>query len=494
MKKMFYVQCILALLFSLLSITACKQDEAKNKVYPKDKPVERVSLIELKIDGILTTIASTIDLKNIEKEKVKVECKAKPSDTALKFNPALQNGYWVLENEGKHELTITVSRNEAKATYIVKANRVSNVTPPPPHVTPTPLTLIDEVNVIGPRVSGTTQEFSDEQADSIIKGKKDVVWEIKGATFDIMVASENQQWDSSSINGKNIPSQTGTGYKSAIYDTITLGRVGEVIDVTIKVTQNEKTEEAFFKVKRVSGLVDIPVDQIYVNNVGIIEKNSMYVKLQNQSYPEFTGSEPSQITVECNKNVAKTIKIDDVNCPIKDEGDSNWHVWFAQTEVDGVIGDGKQLKIEVTPIDEQNYKAACFYLKLKEKASQMLGLQYKINGKDKQTLSTTFVTELETGNNPLLEIANKNLELELLSPQRVRLARICEEIIEKNQFVKTQDNKYQFNYAMKVKADEEKQIEIIVFPEEIEKFKAAKLKFRVKINDAPKDGNAEFAH
>ena len=62
--------------------------------------------------------------------------------------------------------------------------------------------------------------------------------------------------------------------------------MGETVDVKIKVIQNDKEEQAFFKVKRLQGKVDVPVDQLYINDVGVIEKNTDYLKLKENTYPE----------------------------------------------------------------------------------------------------------------------------------------------------------------------------------------------------------------
>lgn len=190
------------------------------------------------------------------------------------------------------------------------------------------------------------------------------------------------------------------------------------------------------------------------------------------------------MVVECNKNVAKVIKIDGVECDIKHQGDDTWEVWFAEKDIEGIDANGKDVKIYVSPIDESLYNQIEWSIKLKEKATKDLSLEYKIDEKNKSTLPASFVDDLEKGKNPILEIKTDTLKLELLSSQRVFKAKICNEIIKGDKFNKTPDSKYKFAHSIKLEK-EETQIEIIVFPEDVKNYKIKTLKFIAKINNTP---------
>ena len=234
MKKYFFSKWILLFLIYLFATTSCKQNnDANSQNKLNNESGKKVSLLELKIDDEKVKISSVIDLGNIEKDRLKIECKKQPEDAVLTFKPKIQNSYWVLEKEGKNELEITVSKGSVKSIYVIKANKIKKEEPKP-------LTLISEINILGGRVEGNAQEMSDENLSKLLKGEKNVVLEIIGASFDIMVASEREKWTGSFINDKAIESDSSLGYKSAIFDTIKLKAVGETVDVKIKVIQNDK--------------------------------------------------------------------------------------------------------------------------------------------------------------------------------------------------------------------------------------------------------------
>ena len=454
--------------FLVLGLSSCPHKKDSSEDFSNQDSKE-AKLIKLEING---EVKENLNLKEIQTFYVKddvtevsVLAETEPKNAKIIFEPELKDEKLKLTSK-ETKLSIIVG-NEKKNEYKVVIQKYEPLK-----------NLIDIMFIYGGKQKGVISSPSDEDIKKILNGE-DVVLEVAGPKVQLIVSSRNVTWTKFRVQGKDelfapIPFYH---FASAGAVFVDLGKKGETKEILVEVQSNEKTVLGKIKIKRKEEIVDVPVETLLIGGEDVIENSKILQKLCNGSKPEFDGSEPSLIEVRADENVMQRVTIDGSLSDIltKKVGESN--VWYAQKEVTGVSPTEKDVVIEITPINTEDYQSIKWEFKLIYEPKQELTFDYEFNGIQHYRLPQVFRKAFEKGENPLLTLSHNYLNISIKTGAELEYAMINDEKIDGVNILETSTG-YVVNYSIPISIVE-KQITIILEPVAKGRYFTRTVKFRV---------------
>ncbi len=413
---------------------------------------------------------------NVPQDTTEVEVKAEtdPADATIVYEPNLTNGKLAISNDDT-TLTIKVGTEPKVSTYTVKVKRLSSID-----------SILDTVIITGGRREGIASIATREQITKIISGEAPVI-ELYGPKTTVILGTKTKKWKSCKINGEDIPpfEYLAYGFTSVSIANIKNPKNNEIMDVKAEITSNDnKVIEVNFKIKRLEGTIDLPAENLVIKGKHVITKTAHLISLLNGTKPQFTGFEPTPIEILFFEDVIKEINIDGSVCEIKHRVDSetNEDIWYVEKNITGVAPSGKDITVVMEPKSKEDYHTTTWTFHLKYRAPTPIIVYYEINGKTSSQLDKTFVDDIEANNNPLMEIEALALNLHLTIDGKPKTVKINDELIDGASIEKT-GGLYRLSRIIPLPKDKsEKQIEIVVMPEDESLYLPKTFKFRLKSN------------
>lgn len=408
--------------------------------------------------------------------EVNVAAEAEPANAKIDFVPSLNNGKLPLSG-AETSLKITVGENSKKSEYTVIIKKTASIK-----------TLISNLVIAGGTVKGQASIVPEAQTDKILSGEKNVTVEVSGPYAVIQAKSKNRIWKSFKINGESFTfAPSFDGFKSESSAKIKLLQKGEAADIKIEAADENYQTEVNFKIKRLEHTVDVPVNILLINEKFAIRTPADLKALADGSKPvhEYEGTDNPNVEIQCYENALKSVVIDGTNCSVNQKKDMlNNDVWYAEHAVNGISGEGKEITVTMEPIDTAAYHSLTWNFKLKPKNPDPIRVSYEINGKPDYQLDKSFTDSVKKGENPLIEVKSKFLNLKLEWVGKAEKIQINEATIDGNTLTGN-NNLYQCLHSVQLDTNE-KQISITVTPEDKLKHSAKTFKFKAK-----SDGSTE---
>lgn len=464
MRKFLFCLCT----FLVLGLSSCPHKNENKEIIP-DQESKEAKLVKLDING---DIKENLNPKETQifyvaenQTEVSIVAETEPKNAKIVFAPELENGKLKLTSK-ETKLSITVG-DKKKTEYNVVIQKYESLK-----------NLIDIMFIYGGKQKGIISSPSNEDVEKILNGE-DVIVEVAGPKVQLIVASKNVTWTKFRVQGKDelfapVPFYHFTSAGSTFVD---LGKKGETTEVLVEVQSSEKITFGKLKIKRKEELVDVPVESLLIGGEDVIEDSKMLQKLTKTPKPEFDGSEPSLIEVRADENVMQEVKVDGSPADIltKKVGESD--VWYAQKEIQGVSPSGKDVVVEIEPINKEDYQSIKWEFKLNYKPKQKITFDYEFNGVQHYRLPAEFKRAFEKDQNPILTVAHNYLNISLKTGAELEYAMINDEKIEGANIVETSTG-YVINHSIPIGTSEE-QITITLEPVAKGKYFTRQAKFRV---------------
>lgn len=349
-----------------------------------------------------------------------------------------------------------------------------------------PKALIDGLLITGGRINTKTYIVAKEGLENILNGAQDVVLECAGPFAKIKAVSKKRVWKEVAVDGNfaKINPWQDYQYASFAFADVSLGKRGEEVAVKMRVRDGKDEALLSFKIRRTDENVDLPVYKLFICGKNVITKSDVITWLSNGTKPNFNGSEPTTIEVRTSYPCMKTVTIDGNPCTVemrKDEKGKD--EWYAKGKVDGVQASGasgKEVLLSILPSGENDFEPINWSFRLIFVPATPMNIEYEINGKDSSLLDPSFLEGIQKGQNPLLNLPNKYLNLKFLCEGELESAKINEERIGRDKVFK-EGNNYVFFYSMELNS-EEKSIDVTITPEDKAVYTGGAFKFRVRGN------------
>ena len=403
---------------------------------------------------------------------VDVLVQTEPADAVLEFNPPLteanKNGGKLSLPTDETTVTCTVKKGNQKNEYTIKVRK--NI-------------LVDTFGIWAGKKKGVPSGSTNKQIEKVLSLEKDVIIEFSGPTAMLTVGSKITKWETFKVNGKDETSivQAGNGFQSIAFLPINISEKDKIVDMHVLVGANSNKIEFFFKLKRVTETVDVPVDTLFIKGRNVIDRTTVLIPLQDASKPEYEGFEPTPVKVQWEENIVSKVTIDGKECEIKKDGQSqNQNIYFASCDVTGVSPNGKEVSVVIEPVDKENYHAITWVFKLAYKAPPNLGVDYEINGKVERDLDKAFIEAVKKNENPLITLDSNHLHLKLKFTQEVENLKINESTIQGSTLTK-EENRYVVRYSMPL-TNNETQVNIEINPKDTSLYSSKTFRFKAKGN------------
>lgn len=409
MKKLFFKMSTI-LLTSLIIFASCKHD-AKSKdegnQNPKDLP--SLKLEKLLIHGEKVTENATTKKKEItlEQDKILAEnIEAHFSYDTIpdeKIDVVIKDSPFILDKTKSKTLHISIPSKKDKYKAWEQSIEVSWKKEKEPS-----LDLITKASLMGSHEKGVQFFATSEQIEKLIKNQG-LVLEMKGPRALLLIGSNKTTWTKCVVDKRELQFQAlpSLGFKSYVFVSINLEQAGQTTEHKILVEAGGKKQETSFKIKRLEGTVDIPTLKLIVVSSDVITEENL-PKLFDGSRPQFKGTEPCHIEVQCaNDGVASCII--DGSSPItmqkktihKDEA------YYAEHSVTGIDPtNGKDVDIVVKPKNTNDYHDTIWKFHLNYQAKTPMNVVYAFNNKARRQLDQQFVKDLEEDRKPTLTLTN----------------------------------------------------------------------------------------
>lgn len=342
--------------------------------------------------------------------------------------------------------------------------------------------VVSGIVVYGGRIQGVQTSCTKKEASDLQNHLQEKDFVINGPYAKILVTSSIVESMSFVVN--EIPSTKYdlAGFKSACFAKIPLGDKGETVDVSLvlKAVDNSVTEKFNFRLKRGKETVDVPCNELIIAGKSVILNNDEVFENLWKSPPlTFTGSEPTQIEVQSEKDMSVVID-GKPSIEAQTKKIENKDVWYAVDSISGV--DGREIVVVASPKDTSSYHDVVWRFNLAYKAPKTLKVDYEINGKDEWAVPQEFKAGLNTEQNPLINIDGTHLNLKLAIHSEVASIKIGNENIQGNTLEKVIDGSvtyYILRHSTKL-GNETKQIEIEITPSDLAVYAKKTIKFRAK--------------
>lgn len=317
-------------------------------------------LTSLKIGENTADIAHEMDFGRLYSKKVLVEFSVDPPNSKVTFDPPLDSDNFLSLKDGENIINITVANGESKNKYKAKVLqgkiRVKR--------------LADYILIRGGAQNGKRSTITTEQSNRLINGEENVTVELLGTEASIVFASKSEKWMSVKINGKPyIPMSNYGNFASADVETIALPPQGETLDVKLEIETLEKIAEINFKIKRLTGTVDIPDLSLLVMDKDVSSEYTSNGKTVIERLFEGgsdkadikVSKDPAPIAVRCTKDVMAKVLINNKDVQIREQkrkDDFKTIRWLCKDEISGASTSPdykKEVKIEIIPKNTTDY-------------------------------------------------------------------------------------------------------------------------------------------
>ncbi len=411
MKKLFLMMSAI-LLTSFMVFISCKHDIKNKEGEEKPKDLPTLTLETLTIHGVpVTEKKVTLEQEQIVAENIEAHF-SYGSVSDEKITVVVKDSPFVLDKTKSKTLHINVPAKEDTYKTWDEDIEVSWQ-----KGKETATNLITGINIAGLHDNGVAFVASREQIQKLLSDK-DFVLEMKGPNALVLVGSKDIVWTKCVIDGKEVPFQPYPSFKfkSGVYVSLELGKIDSITEHKILVETDDKKQEIPFKIKRLSGTVDIPNLKLIVVASDVITNENL-PKLFDGSRPSFNGTDPCHIEVRCAKEDVETCIIDG-SSPINmtKKTISSQEVYCAESSVVGAEPSGKDVDVVVKPKNQIDYHDTVWKFHLNYQAKTQMNVIYSFNNKARRHLDPQFVKDLEEGKKPTLALSNAsflNIKLQI---------------------------------------------------------------------------------
>lgn len=405
-----------------------------------------------------------------------VVAKANVEGATITYEPELDDGKLVFANNNPptddnfiKNFTITVEKNGEIASYEVKVCKVTQA-------------------LIYAGANNGIDSISEADQNRILTGEKGLSFTVY-EPLQLQFATNVAKYKSFKINDVEVDKNVQPdNFISSVLQVVTLSK-GEKKDINIKIDavaikwdnsspdgyvedENFTFEEEFnFSVTRSHEAADVPVYSLYVTGKDILYQNpQMLAKISGNNRGEVETGEPCTIKVVSYQEI-EAAKIDghDANVTKKQtNGVDFWEVM--QTNITGFASTPKDVDIELTPKDKENYKVTTLHLKLKYKEPPKITLQYyEINGTTMYSLPESFKQGLVNGTKPTLKVEGNAVNLKIATGERLEKAKVNDQEVPATEMKEVTTyggaKMWSFNHSVTLNGATAKEIKIELIPE-----------------------------
>lgn len=360
-----------------------------------------------------------------------VVAKANVEGADITYEPPLQDGKIVFANNNPptddnfiKNITITVKKNGEISTYEVRVAKITQA-------------------LIYAGTHDGIDSITESDQNRILAGEKNLNFTVY-EPVQLQFASNISKYKSCKINGQEMNTNVyPENFISSVVHAVTLNK-GEAKDIHIEieavaikydfnspegyVEEPEFTfEEDFsFKVTRSTEAAEIPVQNLYVTGKDILYQNpQMLAKISGNNRGDVETGEPATIKVISYKEI-ESAKINGsvANVEMKQANGVNfWEV--VQTNITGFTSTPKDVDIELTPKDKENYKVTVLHLRLNYKTPPKIELRYyEINNTIMYSLPESFKQGLFDGSKPTLNVEGSAVNLKFAAGAKLEKVKV----------------------------------------------------------------------
>ena len=488
MKKLFFKLPVF-LLALFMVFMSCKHD-VKNKE-DEEKPKE---LLSLKLEKLLihdeevtkntTTNKYEVTLEQDQIVKGNIEAHFSYGSVSDEIIPVVvKDSPFVLDKTKQKTLHISIPSK--KDTYKAWDEDIEVSWKKGKEIS---LDLITKASLVGSHEKGVQFVATKEQMQKMLQ-EKGFVLEMKGPRALLLIGSNKTTWTKCVVDEQELQFQAfpSLGFKSYVFVAIDLPKAGQTTEHKILVEAGEKKQETSFKIKRLEGTVDIPYLKLIVVASDVITDENL-PKLFDGSRPQFRGTEPCHIEVQCaNDDVASCI-IDEsspINMSKKTVGKNE--VYYAEHSVTGVDPtNGKDIDVLIKPKNTNDYHDTVWKFHLNYQEKIPMNIVYTFNNKSRRLLDPQFVQDLEEGRKPTLTLTNASfLNMKFDAKAKLSEIKINDTSFKGDVLLDNGAVGMLFYHSFPISTSE-KDIKIVLIPKDIGKYAEKVFEFKVK-----GDGNKE---
>lgn len=405
-----------------------------------------------------------------------VVAKANVEGARITYEPELQDNKIVFENSNPPKddnftknFTITVEKNGEVATYEVRVCKITQA-------------------LIYAGTNNGIDSISEADQNRILSGEKDLNFTVY-EPLQLQFATNVAKYKSFKINDVEVEKNVRPeNFISSVLKVVTLNK-GEKKDINIKVdacsviwdnssqegyvedTNFTFEEEFSFSVTRSTEAADVPVYSLYVTGKDILYQNpQMLAKISGNNRDEVETGEPCTIKVVSYQEI-ETAKIDGRDANVEKKQANGTYFWeVLQTNITGFTSTPKDVDIELTPKDKENYKVTTLHLKLKYKEPPKIALQYyEINGITMYSLPESFKQGLANNTKPTLKVEGSAINLKIAAGEKLEKAKVNDQEIPMSDMKEVTTyggaKMWSFNHSVLLSGNTQKEIKVELIPE-----------------------------
>lgn len=350
------------------------------------------------------------------------------------------------------------------------------------------LDLITKASLVGSHEKGVQFIATKEQIDGLLKNQGFVL-QMKGPRALLLIGSNKTTWTKCVIDEQEVQFQAfpQLGFKSYVFVAINLPKAGETTEHKILVEAGEKKQETSFKIKRLEGTVDIPYLKLIVVASDVITDENL-PKLFDGSRPQFRGTEPCHIEVQCAVDEVASLVIagsSPISMSKKTVGKNE--VYYGEHSVTGVDpSNGKDVDVLIKPKNTFDYHDTVWKFHLNYQEKTPMSVVYTFNNKARRQLDPQFVKDLEEGGKPTLILSPASfLNIKLDAKAKLSEIKINDTSFKGDALIDNGAVGMLFYHSLPISTSE-KDVKIVLIPKDTGKYSEKVFEFKVK-----GDGNKE---
>ena len=464
-----------------LKITAKKDSDKKDYTVNIEKLEEGTPIIkkvtvaeetrnENKIESTMTFIAP----HGVSSVEVSIE--TEPANASKFFNSnKSEDGKFTLNlQEEETILTISVGDAPKSTEYSVKVKK-----------SVLPSSLVDAISVVPTStIKGEFLLVDPLEMQKVLDGDKSVKAMMDGREALISIMSITKKWSSCKINGKVYDVIHTEDLASQVLFPILIDKKGDEKEIAVEIESEGKFAFLFFCLKRSNNTVDLPITNLFIDGENQVSELEILTKLYDEANinePEFIAVEGATLEVQCPLEQIKNATIDGTVCNAEKKQDNEGNdVWACSSDITGIKPQGKNVSINVIPIDAETYHETKWTFHLAYKAPSQIEVEYEFNGMNEYGLPAEFVEGLEANLEPTLQVKGTHLNIRLICKAEVKEIKLNDLSYKENDITDIGDGTFGIKGRMELDGVNATPITITITPKDDGAYSPKILKFKAQ--------------